>query len=141
MFDLTSSHFDSYCLSLTHNHEWSPPVFPLCHCTHAPAYHCVPLVSSEHSNDKEEESGALNGTGPNNIYDFVLEDDVSIVMKSKMKWRIWKRMAKYCYFLLSRKSYKFGSTLCGLQFPLTKISCQSPNLYCTCRCIHNVVQD
>jgi hypothetical protein len=98
---------------------------------HAPACHCLPLISSEHSNDGEEKSGSLNGpehfsqephyihdkmidvspvTGPNNIHDFVPEDDVSIVMKSKMKWRIWKGMPKYCYCPLVRKSYRFGST-------------------------------
>ena len=29
IFDLTSSHFDSYCFSISHNHDWSPPVLPL----------------------------------------------------------------------------------------------------------------
>ncbi len=29
--------------------------------------------------------------------------------------------------------------LCGLQFPLTTTSCQLPNFYHTCRCIHDVV--
>jgi hypothetical protein len=46
---------------ITHNHDWlppSPPVLPLCHCTHAPACRHLPLVSPECSNDGEE-SGAL----------------------------------------------------------------------------------
>jgi hypothetical protein len=60
LFDLTSSHFDSYCMLITHNHDWLPPVLSFCHCTHAPAYHHLPLVSPEHSNDGEE-SGALIG--------------------------------------------------------------------------------
>jgi hypothetical protein len=29
IFDLTSSHFDSYCMSLTYHHGWLPPVLPL----------------------------------------------------------------------------------------------------------------
>jgi hypothetical protein len=60
IFDLTSSHFDSYCFSISHNHDWLPPVLPLHHCTHAPACHHLPLVSPECSNDGKE-SGALNG--------------------------------------------------------------------------------
>jgi hypothetical protein len=73
-------------------------VLPLCHHTHAPACHHHPLVSPEHSNDGEDESGALNGPEyfsqephyihdemidaspghhPNNIHDS--EDDVSVV--------------------------------------------------------------
>jgi hypothetical protein len=39
IFDLTSSHFDSYCMSISHNHKWLPPVLPSCHCTYAPACH------------------------------------------------------------------------------------------------------
>jgi hypothetical protein len=35
-------------------------LLPLCHHTHVPACHCLPLVSPECSNDGEEESGALN---------------------------------------------------------------------------------
>jgi hypothetical protein len=62
IFDITSSHFDSYCMSLTYHHEWLPlAVLPLCHCNHAPACHHLPLVSPKHSDDGEEESGALNG--------------------------------------------------------------------------------
>jgi hypothetical protein len=34
-------------------------VLQLCHHTHAPACHCLPLVSPKHSNDSEEESGAM----------------------------------------------------------------------------------
>jgi hypothetical protein len=92
-------------------------VLPLDHCTHASACHYLPLLSPEHSNDGEEESGALNisepfsqephyihdkmidgspGTGPNNIHDFILEDSVSVIMNTeelfeeqKMKRRIW----------------------------------------------------
>jgi hypothetical protein len=95
-----------------------PPVLPLDHRTHAPECHHLPLVSPEHSNDGEEESGALNisepfsqephyihdetidgspGTGPNsNIHDFILEDDVSVIMnpeelfeEQQMKRSIW----------------------------------------------------
>jgi hypothetical protein len=90
-------------MSITHNHEWLPPVLPLHHHTHAPAYHHLPLVSPEHSDDGEK-SGALNGpeqfsqephyihdemidaspgTGPNNIHDNVLEDGVSIISNTK----------------------------------------------------------
>jgi hypothetical protein len=29
IFDLTSSHFDSYCFLISHNHDWLPPVLPL----------------------------------------------------------------------------------------------------------------
>jgi hypothetical protein len=47
IFDLTSSHFGSYCMSLTYHHGWSPPVLPLGHRTHAPACHHLPLVSPE----------------------------------------------------------------------------------------------
>jgi hypothetical protein len=92
-------------------------VLPLDHRTHAPECHHLPLVSPEHSNDGEEESGALNisepfsqephnihdemidgspGTGPNNIPDFILEDNVSVIMNTEelfeeqqMKRRIW----------------------------------------------------
>jgi hypothetical protein len=58
IFDLTSTHFDSCCISISHNHDWSPPILPLWHCTHPPACHGIPLVSPEHCNDGEE-SGAL----------------------------------------------------------------------------------
>ncbi len=45
IFDLTSSHFDSYCMWLKYQHEWSSPVLlPLHHHTHAPACHHCPLV-------------------------------------------------------------------------------------------------
>jgi hypothetical protein len=60
IFDLTSSHFDSYCMSLTYHNEWLSPVLPLHHCTHAPACHCLSLGSPEHSDNGEKESGALN---------------------------------------------------------------------------------
>ncbi len=40
----------------------TPVLIPLTHCTHAPACHCLPLVSPKHSNDRENESGALNST-------------------------------------------------------------------------------
>jgi hypothetical protein len=101
---------------LKYNHGWLPPVLTLHHCTHAPACHHLSLVSPKHSNDGEEESGALNisepfsqephnihdemidgspGTGPNNIHDFIL-DDVSVIMNTEelfeeqqMKRRIW----------------------------------------------------
>jgi hypothetical protein len=78
-------------------------VLQLCHHTHAPACHCLPLVSPKHSKDSEEESGALNGPEhfsqeshyihdemmdaspgpphPNDIHD--LEDDVSIIPNTK----------------------------------------------------------
>ena len=62
IFDLTSSHFDSYCMSLTYHHGWSPPVLPLRHHTHAPACHHLPLVSPKHSDDREKELEALNST-------------------------------------------------------------------------------
>jgi hypothetical protein len=65
IFDLTSSHFDSYCFLISHNHDWSPPVLPLCHCTYAPACHQIPQVSPKCSNDGEE-SGALNS--PEHFY-------------------------------------------------------------------------
>jgi hypothetical protein len=104
IIDLTSSHFDSYCMSLTYNHDWLPPVVSLCQCTHAPACHWLPLVSPVHSDDGKEESGALHGpehfsqkphyihnemidaspgTHPNDIHDCVPEDDVSIIMSTK----------------------------------------------------------
>ncbi len=54
IFDLTSSHFDSYCFSISHNHDWSPLVLPLQHCTYAPTCHQVPLVSAKCSDDGEE---------------------------------------------------------------------------------------
>jgi hypothetical protein len=44
IFDLTSSHFDSYCFLISHNHDWLPPVLPLWHCTYAPTCHQIPLV-------------------------------------------------------------------------------------------------
>jgi hypothetical protein len=31
IFDLTSSHFDGYCMLLTYHHEWSPPVLSFHH--------------------------------------------------------------------------------------------------------------
>jgi hypothetical protein len=102
IFDLTSSHFDSYCMSLTYHHEWLPPVLPLCHHTHAPACHHLPLISPEHSDDGEKESGAHNGPEyfsqePHYIHDEMIdappghhlnnmhysEDDVSIIPKTK----------------------------------------------------------
>ncbi len=55
---LTFAHFDSYCILISHNHDWSPPVLLLWHCTYAPACHQIPLVSPELSDDGEE-SGAL----------------------------------------------------------------------------------
>jgi hypothetical protein len=58
IFDLTSSHFDSYCFLISHNHDSSPPVLPLCHCTYAPTCHQIPLVSPKCSDDRAE-SGAL----------------------------------------------------------------------------------
>jgi hypothetical protein len=58
ILDLTASHFDSYCFSIYHNHDWLPPVLPLWHCTYAPTCHQIPLVSPKCSNDGEE-SGAL----------------------------------------------------------------------------------
>jgi hypothetical protein len=39
IFDLTSSHFDSYCFLISHNYDLLPPVLPLHHCTYAPACH------------------------------------------------------------------------------------------------------
>jgi hypothetical protein len=98
------------------------------------------------------------GTGPNNIHDSVLEDDVSVVPNIKALFEEQDEKenvqaeSKIMLFSPSRKSFKFGSTavlscghhcrtLCGLQFPLTNISCQSPNLYHTHKCTHNVVQD
>jgi hypothetical protein len=60
IFDLTSSHFDGYCMLLTYHHAWSPPVLRLHQCPHAPACHHLPLVSPEHSNDGEEEPRALD---------------------------------------------------------------------------------
>jgi hypothetical protein len=48
-----------YCFSICHNHDWLPPVLPLCHCTYAPACHQIPLVLPKCSDDGEE-SGALN---------------------------------------------------------------------------------
>ncbi len=64
IFDLTSSHFDSYCFSISHNHDWLPPLLPLLHCTYAPTCHQIPLVSPKCSNDGEE-SGAL--TSPKHL--------------------------------------------------------------------------
>ncbi len=46
IFDLTSSHFDSYCTLMSHNHDWSPPVLPLCHCTYAPACYWIMMGRS-----------------------------------------------------------------------------------------------
>jgi hypothetical protein len=80
-------------------------VHPLCHCTHAPGCHQIPLVSPECSDD-EEESGALNGPKhlsgePHYIHDemsdastdpdlkqihghgCVPENDVSVIMNTK----------------------------------------------------------
>jgi hypothetical protein len=78
-------------------------VLPLCHCTYARACHQIPLVSPNCSDDGEE-SGALNSpehfsqkphyihdemidaspnTGPNNIHDYVPEDDVSIILNTE----------------------------------------------------------
>ncbi len=92
IFDLTSSHFDCHCMLLTYNHKWSPQ------CSH---YTTVP---PKHSDDGEEKSGTLHGpehlaqewhyihdntidappgTGPNDIHDSILEDDVSIVPNTK----------------------------------------------------------
>jgi hypothetical protein len=57
IFDLTSSHFDSYCFLISQS--WLvTPVLPLWHCTYAPTCHQIPLVSPKCSNDGEE-SGAL----------------------------------------------------------------------------------
>jgi hypothetical protein len=39
ILDLTSTHSDSYCILISHNHDWLSPVLPLHHCTHAPACH------------------------------------------------------------------------------------------------------
>jgi hypothetical protein len=62
IFDVASSHFDGYCMLLTYHHEWLPPVLPFCHCPHAPACHCLPLVPPEHSNDWEEEPRVIDGS-------------------------------------------------------------------------------
>jgi hypothetical protein len=64
IFDLTSSHFDSYCILISCNHDWSPPVLPLHYSAYAPACHQIPLVSPKCSDDGEE-SGAL--TGPEHL--------------------------------------------------------------------------
>jgi hypothetical protein len=91
----------------------------LCHHTHAPACHHLPLASPKCSNDGEEESGALNspenfsqkphyihdemidaspGLHPNDMHDS--EDAVSVIpntknyLKSKMKRRMWKQDPK-----------------------------------------------
>jgi hypothetical protein len=85
IFDLTSNHFDSYCMSLIYiyiyiyHHEWSPPLLTFCHHTHAPACHCLPLVSPEHSDDGKEESGALNGSEHISQEPHYIHDDVSIM--------------------------------------------------------------
>jgi hypothetical protein len=66
-------------MSLTiYHHGWSPPVLPSQHCTHAPACHHLPLVSPEHSDDGENESGAVNSTDyfsqePHNIHDEMID--------------------------------------------------------------------
>ena len=91
-------------MSLTYSHDWSFPLLLLYHCTHAPACHHLSLVSPEHSNDGEEESGALHspehfsqephyihhktidaslGTHPNDIHDSIPEDNVSVITNTK----------------------------------------------------------
>ncbi len=57
-------------------------MLPLCHCTHAPTCHHLPLVSPEPSDDGEEESGALNGPEqfsqePYYIYDEMIDASCS----------------------------------------------------------------
>jgi hypothetical protein len=79
-----------------------PPVLLLHHHPHAPACHCLPLVSPEHSNDGEEETRALDGSEhfsqkPHYIHDDTIDaslglhlnvaqdidDDVSTISKTK----------------------------------------------------------
>jgi hypothetical protein len=62
-----------------YHHEWSPPLLTFCHHTHAPACHCLPLVSPEHSDDGKEESGALNGSEHISQEPHYIHDDVSIM--------------------------------------------------------------
>jgi hypothetical protein len=94
-----SSHFDSYCFSIYHNHDWLPPVLPVQHRNYAPACHQIPLVSPKCSDDGEE-SGALTGpehlsqephyihdersdTSTNSDLTHIPENDVSITMDTE----------------------------------------------------------
>jgi hypothetical protein len=69
IFHSWHQHHGSWCMkkhcregTSFYHHEWSPPVLPS-HChTHAPASHCLPLVSPEHSDDGEEEKRALDNS-------------------------------------------------------------------------------
>jgi hypothetical protein len=94
IFDLTLSHFDSYCFLISHNHDWSPQCScPLWHHTYAPACHGIPLVSPKCSNDSNDgkESGAL--TSPNTF----LWNHTTFMMKHLMhllKCWIWQWAAK-----------------------------------------------
>jgi hypothetical protein len=55
LFDLTSSHFDSYCMLITHNHDWLPQVLPALMLLYVIvflwSYQSVPMMgrSQEHS--------------------------------------------------------------------------------------------
>jgi hypothetical protein len=101
IFDLTSSHFDSYCKSLTYNHEWSPPVtlyatalmllhviislwshpsIPMMGSKKSAAFNSPEHLSQEPHYIHDETIDAFPGTGLNNI---LLEDNVSIVPNTK----------------------------------------------------------
>ncbi len=79
---------------LTQNHEWSPPVLPLHPYTHAPACHHLPMVSPEHSNDGEEESGALNISEPFSQEPYYIHDKMIDASQVLMLFMIlyWKMM-------------------------------------------------
>ncbi len=52
IFDLTSSHFDSYCFLISHNHDWLPPALMLLHVIESLGSHQSVLMvgrSQEHS--------------------------------------------------------------------------------------------
>jgi hypothetical protein len=93
----------------------------------------------------DETSDASPSTDPNDIDDYVPEDDVSIIMNTKELSEEQDEMedtavaSKIMLFSPMEEVLQFGTTtmstcglhcriLCRLQFPLTKISCQLPNL-------------
>jgi hypothetical protein len=120
------------------------------------------LGGSEHFSQephyiRDDTIDASPGLHLNNVHDS--EDDVPTISNTKEfyeeqdeKENVVARSKKKLFspteealLLGSTTTWHCGGHLCrtpcGSQFPLTNISCQSPNVYHTHKCTYNVIQD